>query len=579
MKKLFITMMLLAFVGIATAQDVYTSGCFNKEGKTFFAIFKNGEPLYYNQASAPDLRVNLFGSTDFLFDNQGNVYWSCILNNSLTDAKVFKNDEEMLQISGFITSLCTDETGHLYSGGSFIPEDHSLNRPVVWKDDSSIPYICFDTGIDSINSGIVNDVVIEDGHLYACGYPIYVNIWGEHGFIWAEDGSILYDLGEYNWPRRMAFYDGHFYTVVQCYDDNNIIKGIKVFCDDTELYTLLEGYVYDVSICIDAGDIYVSGKDKDERVFVWKNGTLLYDFNKTYYYYAAVAANCAGIFTASTTYDRTGCVWINDWPFFYTEDIAFFQRIYVDYDHCNDPAPRTLPFYDSFENGQTDWTCWTKTDLDNDNHGYASYWDRSGTNGDILPVTGQHCIRHKFNSDSQQKGELVSPCIAIPNVGSNTTLTFQTREQVPDNFGYEGVWMSIDNMENWQELWTQANPKDQWTTVSIDLSEYQGYDISFKFVYEGNNAHSWYIDDIKIEQSGGVDDNDGNLISLYPNPAKESIRIEGLEDGSMVEFYNCLGELVKTSRINKEQEISINNLGAGFYWVRCGKATLRFVKM
>ena len=38
----------------------------------------------------------------------------------------------------------------------------------------------------------------------------------------------------------------------------------------------------------------------------------------------------------------------------------------------------------------------------------------------------------------------------------------------------------------------------------------------------------------------GVGENDGTTITLYPNPAKESIRILGIEANSHDEIYNSL---------------------------------------
>ena len=56
------------------------------------------------------------------------------------------------------------------------------------------------------------------------------------------------------------------------------------------------------------------------------------------------------------------------------------------------------------------------------------------------------------------------------------------------------------------------------------------------------------------------------------------IRIEGLEADSVVQIYNALGELVKTVKAEANGEIDIIELAKGLYLVRCGAATLRFVK-
>lgn len=76
----------------------------------------------------------------------------------------------------------------------------------------------------------------------------------------------------------------------------------------------------------------------------------------------------------------------------------------------------------------------------------------------------------------------------------------------------------------------------------------------------------------------GVEENDASNLTVYPNPAKESIRILGLEANSQIEIYNSLGELVKVMSVSADQEIGVRDLASGLYLVRCGNATMRFVK-
>lgn len=75
-----------------------------------------------------------------------------------------------------------------------------------------------------------------------------------------------------------------------------------------------------------------------------------------------------------------------------------------------------------------------------------------------------------------------------------------------------------------------------------------------------------------------VDENEGDLMVLYPNPANDYIRIEGLEANSEVRFYDMMGNLVKLVNVDGNEEIGISDLSAGLYLLRCGNATIRFVK-
>ncbi len=66
--------------------------------------------------------------------------------------------------------------------------------------------------------------------------------------------------------------------------------------------------------------------------------------------------------------------------------------------------------------------------------------------------------------------------------------------------------------------------------------------------------------------------------SLYPNPAKDAIRIAGLEANSEVLIFNSLGDLVKVATASSDSEIGIGELANGSYLIRCGNVSMRFVK-
>ena len=75
-----------------------------------------------------------------------------------------------------------------------------------------------------------------------------------------------------------------------------------------------------------------------------------------------------------------------------------------------------------------------------------------------------------------------------------------------------------------------------------------------------------------------MDENDVTALSLYPNPAKETLRIKGLEANSELLFYNTLGMMVKRVTARADEEISVSDLAPGLYLIRCNGQTIRFVK-
>lgn len=76
-----------------------------------------------------------------------------------------------------------------------------------------------------------------------------------------------------------------------------------------------------------------------------------------------------------------------------------------------------------------------------------------------------------------------------------------------------------------------------------------------------------------------VEENNAESLSLYPNPASDVIRIEGIEGIHDIRIFNLMGQVVKTATIQDNEEIHIGELPAGLYLIRIdSQHAIRFIK-
>ena len=500
MKKLVLFVMaVMAFAGMSVAQDIYSSGYYTVDGKQAIAVYKNGEKLYENVPSG----------TGYTFDNpdldyyEGDVYW---VRNRVNGDGTFNYADILKNDGQYYLNSPTDGGRHIYDlyrwpeTGLFAVGCMNINAvrtAVVWKDDN--PDVFRQLG-DGTWPSVAYAATAKDDVLYVCGYQYGYEETTYHGVIWEVGGSA------FDFPDGTKIYDftyskesDSFYSVGVAYEDGQY--KLKVWRDDTELYTLINNTVSStdrMSICVDdAGDVYVSAYGGDPDV-VWKNGQEIFN---TPGFITSVLANSNGVYCAGSE-NSAGKIW-KDGELLYTpSDCDRITNLYIAEPECTNSEARTLPYFEGFETGATDWACWTVEDNDNYNEDYFSYWHRGGafSGFDVYPATGDYYAWHSYGPyDEPQEGWLVSPRIAIPE-GGPVKLTFETYEGDPDDYGYEGVIVvtSNDTYEVWSQPYEMVS--DEWKTVEIDLSDFRDQEIQLAFKYLGTYAHEWYIDDVRIEQ-------------------------------------------------------------------------------
>lgn len=578
MKRILLTILsVMAFAGISVAQDIYTSGYHvDDNGTKQPVVHRNGFKIYESSLSN-----GFYGEVSAVDLCDGDVYWAENVfssNGTPNYGDVVKNGSVYLNSpSGegrHINRLCHDpKTNIIYAAGYM--DIGGVRTGVVWKGSNANPYYTMGNGVYSSEAtGLCLDK--ENATVYTAGIQ-FDGPSSFHGAIW-KNGSELYNLGTTVIINDIAFFNGFVYTVGVVSVGSNLIT--KVWRDNVVQYTLTQTYSNGYKIHIDAGDIYVCGYE-GFNLKVWKNGVALHEIPcNSGASLHGVTANSTGVYYSGRISPDSLCmIWrdgIKIGAFF---DCDYVNDICVEEPVCEDNEARQLPFKEDFENGLTDWACWTTVDVDNNNLGSkVSYWDRAG-NRLSTDHSGDYCARH-YDNFNDQEGWLISPRIFLKPGHDNVKLTFMTREDASAYYIYEGVWISTNSnaLSSFHEVWTQESPSEEWQTVTIDLKDYQGETIYVAFKYKGTDGHIWCIDDINITEGTGVEEGEVAKLTVYPNPARESFHIQGIETKSKVHIYNALGELVKTANVNANQEIGVGELSAGLYLVRCGTTTLRFMK-
>lgn len=585
MKRLFLSLVVLAIAGSAFAQDVYVAGS-TSHASSRALITKNGQDLHQAPLYGPG-DSNL--STMVVVDpDTKDVYWIVIDDFLIpTISVVYKNEAVYLDISrdgSFVNSIAIPNPGHsLYSGGYVI--NSGIKTAVVWVDNNTTP--AYVLGDGQYNSSVLGMHVVDHGDVYCCGFQDHeVNSYGlRTGMIWKLGSSTPVVAKEYMFFSDVEYYNGHIYSVGYTGDTPSGAHDLVVYEDDDLLFTLLtenaDCYALDngqraAKIMIEGGDIYVSGCDRSNNGYIWKNGVLLYEFEANRKTPCDVVAN--GVFYGNT----------NDSPHYVYQNGQSLYQIYGWYpindifvaEECHSNNARTLPYYEGFDTGNSDWLCWIKTDegmnWDSDHEiTINSYWHRLR----YEEGPDNYCVFHNYNNAYNQEGWLISPRIAIRS-GMDAQLTFKTREQYPNDIQFEGVLVSTTGTgpSDFEVVWTQDNGSGEWKDVMIDLTQYNGKEIYVAFKYKGLNANTWFIDDVNITEFLGLEDVASQSLTIYPNPAKDKVGFKGAEGVGTVDIYNSLGKKVKTVVIDNNGEIDVRELASGLYLVRCGNTSLQFVK-
>lgn len=143
------------------------------------------------------------------------------------------------------------------------------------------------------------------------------------------------------------------------------------------------------------------------------------------------------------------------------------------------------PFTEGFESAAFPPDCWNKIDaiVNNTNHSWSTY---------ASSHTGSRAAYSGYYGDIY----LMMPPLQIANSDLSINLKFWDKNTYASDYDKNSVVVITDDGET--ELWSPASASTSWNENTIDLSAYKGQTITLAFKYEGNNAHGWYVDDVKV---------------------------------------------------------------------------------
>lgn len=96
------------------------------------------------------------------------------------------------------------------------------------------------------------------------------------------------------------------------------------------------------------------------------------------------------------------------------------------------------------------------------------------------------------------------------------------------------------------------------------------------FVQNVTTREVFQANEVKVDLTANLDDNNFKNIILYPNPTKDDIFIEGIDFGASYKIVNNLGIEVISGKYNGI--INISDLNTGTYFININSKTLKFIK-
>lgn len=129
------------------------------------------------------------------------------------------------------------------------------------------------------------------------------------------------------------------------------------------------------------------------------------------------------------------------------------------------------------------------------------------------------------------------------------------------------------------------NSSSNWRTESIDLSDYLGEYVQFRFVNINGYGNSTFIDNINVEGVLNTENFQAGQLVMYPNPASNEVYIQFFNHTSNfadIKINNTLGQLVFNSnlQLSTDSRVALNtsSFASGMYFITIQNGDQKHIK-
>ena len=249
----------------------------------------------------------------------------------------------------------------------------------------------------------------------------------------------------------------------------------------------------------------------------------------------------------------------------------------------NTAAPTAIPYTNNFSTTTFPYTNWSIVNPDG-----GITWSRMSTNGGSLRLNcysySSNGAKDAFIPEAFDLTGQTSPSLKFKVAHAQyKTSTWSSNDRLE-------VYVSTDCGQTWTSVWDKKGATlataaattsayspatSGWRQECIDLSSFAGQGKVFvKFLGTNNYGNNIFLDEISVGNSAcnlGIDDATAEEIQLYPNPAKDQVKVALTPSGNFtLQVIDLQGRIVaEQAGTNTGTQISVPlvNLQPGSYLV------------
>jgi hypothetical protein len=164
---------------------------------------------------------------------------------------------------------------------------------------------------------------------------------------------------------------------------------------------------------------------------------------------------------------------------------------------------------------------------------------------------------------------IISPQLQL---GTSSVFTFMAKSYTAD-YGLEKFNVGVSTTGMAPGDFTMLNTSVievpvAWTDQTFDISAYDGDEVYVAIQCVSQDAFVFMIDNLMVESITGIQENEKNNISIYPNPASNLVNITCDVQINSIRIINYTGQVVYNQSVSGNNvQVNTNDFSAGVYFI------------